>query len=195
MTLSDRLVLLTIGVFLIVGVYQFYFWCQRQSFRPSRGFRTGLDDRIPYWPSWVWVYSGLYYPVVLYTVWTLRDFRQFGYLVASYLVLLGMQMSCFLLFPVETPETWRVKEPRNRSERFLAYVHSFDQRSNCFPSMHVSVALLTACHIHPFLGAWAWAFPALIGVSCLFTKQHYLVDLPPGALVGWAAWKAYLWMV
>ncbi len=194
MTLFDRLVLLVIGVFLIVGVYQFYFWCQRRSLRPSRGLKLSLDDRIPYWSSWVWIYSGLYYPVILYTVWTLRDFRHFIYLTASFLVLLAMQMACFLAFPVETPEHWRPKVPRGPSERFLALVHSFDRRSNCFPSMHVSVAVLTAFHIVPALGPWAWAFPALIALSCLFTKQHYLADLPPGALVGWAAWKAYLWM-
>ena len=162
--------------------------------RPDPG--TGLDERIPYHPSWIWVYVCLYYPVILYTAWVIPDFRAFAYLAASYLVLLAMQMACFLLFPVETPERWRVAEPRGRSERLLAFVHSFDRRSNCFPSMHVSVAVLTAYHLQSSpLGPWVWAFPVLIAVSCLFTKQHYLADLPPGALVGWLAWKAYLWMV
>ena len=195
MSLRDRLVLLSIGVFLIVGVYQFYFWCQRQRFRPTRAFGTRWDDRIPYWPAWIWIYGCLYYPIILYTVWVTPTFRSFGYLAASYFVLLAMQMACFLSYPVETPERWRVPRPTGLSERFLAFVHSFDRRSNCFPSMHVSVAVLTACHIAPSFGPWVWAFPALIGISCLFTKQHYLIDLPPGALVGWAAWKVHLWMI
>jgi membrane-associated phospholipid phosphatase len=51
--------------------------------------------------------------------------------------------------------------------------------------MHTSVATLTALHLYPALGAAVFAFPALIALSCLFTKQHYLVDLPAGAALGW----------
>ena len=36
MTLADYLIQLTMSVFLIFGVYQFYFWCQRQPISPSR---------------------------------------------------------------------------------------------------------------------------------------------------------------
>jgi membrane-associated phospholipid phosphatase len=31
----------------------------------------------------------------------------------------------------------------------------------------------------------------LIGLSCLFTKQHYLVDIPAGAALGWVAHKLF----
>jgi len=77
------------------------------------------------------------------------------------------------------------------SERFLALVQRFDARSNSFPSMHVSVALLTALHLLPHLGASAFVFPVLIALSCLFTKQHYVIDLPAGALLGWSTFGAY----
>jgi hypothetical protein len=30
--------------------------------------------------------------------------------------------------------------------------------------------------------------PALIALSCVLTKQHYLIDLPFGALLGWSAY-------
>jgi hypothetical protein len=35
-------------------------------------------------------------------------------------------------------------------------------------------------------------FPALIGLSCLFTKQHYLIDVPAGAAPGWFDYCLYL---
>jgi membrane-associated phospholipid phosphatase len=38
---------------------------------------------------------------------------------------------------------------------------------------------------------WAYAFPALIGLSCLFTKQHYVVDLPAGAALGWVTFRVF----
>ncbi len=110
----------------------------------------------------------------------------------SYILLLGLQMGFFVLFPVTTPEGWRsYNRGRTLSERFLAVVQRFDARSNSFPSMHTSVAMLTALHLHPHLGAPAFAFPVLIALSCLFTKQHYLVDLPAGAGLGWLTFHAY----
>jgi membrane-associated phospholipid phosphatase len=187
----DYLIHLTLSVFLIVGGYQFYFWCQRHPLAPARELRTAVDDWIPYRPRWVWVYSCLYYPAILYTNWVIDSSREFVYLATSYLGLLWLQMAFFLLFPVATPEAWR-RENRRRtwSERFLALLQRFDDRSNSFPSMHTSVATLTALHLYGNHGSWVFAFPAIIGLSCLFTKQHYVVDVPAGAALGWVAFRA-----
>ena len=192
MQLSDYVINLILSVMLIVGVYQFYFWCQRNSLSPSRELATRFDERIPYRPGWVWIYSGLYYPLILYLNAVIRSPRQFTHVAGSYLLLLSGQMACFVLFPVSTPERWRAyNQHRGLSERLLACVQRFDARSNSFPSMHVSVATLTALHLQPHLGAAAFAFPLLVGLSCLYTKQHYLVDLPPGALLGWTVYRLY----
>lgn len=192
MSWADRALHLVMSGFLIVGIYQFYFWCQRNHVGRPRSLRIGLDDRIPYWPSWVWIYSFLYYPIILYTNWVMQDSRHFVYVVGSFVLLLLMQMAFFLAFPVHTPEDWRPGEGvTSLSERFLRFVHRFDARSNCFPSMHVSVAMLTALHLRPAMGDWAYLAPVLIGISCLFTKQHYILDLPPGAVLGWVAYQGF----
>ena len=100
------------------------------------------------------------------------------------------------LFPVATPVEWRVvNQRRSLSERFLAFVQRFDASSNSFPSMHTSVAMLTALHLQPYLGAWAFLFPLLIALSCIFTKQHYVVDLPAGATLGWMTHGLFLRLV
>jgi membrane-associated phospholipid phosphatase len=44
-------------------------------------------------------------------------------------------------------------------------------------------------HLYPQRGEWAFAFPVLIALSCLFTKQHYVIDVPAGAALGWAAFR------
>ncbi len=192
MSASDYLIDLTLSVFLIIGVYQLYFWCQRNYQAQPRELRLPVDDWIPYRPRWVWVYSFLYYPVILYINWTVESPRQFTHLAISYLLLLGFQMAFFLAFPVVTPEDWRAhNERRSLSERFLAFVQSLDARSNSFPSMHTSVATLTALHLYPSLGGWALTFPVLIGISCLFTKQHYLIDVPAGAALGWMTFHVF----
>jgi len=192
MTIADHVVHLVLGVILIIGGYQFYFWCQRNPLGPVRELRLPLDDRIPYWPAWVWIYSFLYYPAILYTNWVVESSRQFVYLAVSFLGLLVMQMAFFVLFPVATPESWRAINGRQTwSERFLAFVQRLDARSNSFPSMHTSVAMLTALYLQPHLGTWAFLFPVLIALSCLFTKQHYVVDLPAGAALGWLAYRVF----
>jgi membrane-associated phospholipid phosphatase len=192
---TDRIVQLIISVFLIVGVYQFYFWCQRNYLAQPREWKLPIDEVIPYWPRWVWIYSFLYYPVILYINLVIQSPRQFLYVAMSYTLLLGLQMAFFTLFPVATPEAWRTRNRQTGpSERFLAFVQSFDARSNSFPSMHTSVATLTAFHLQSSLGPWAFLFPALIAASCLFTKQHYVVDLPSGAALGWFVFQVFKWI-
>lgn len=187
MTWTDRVIDLTLSVFLIVGAYQFYFWCQRRCPATPRELTLAIDDWIPFRPGWVWIYSFLYYPAILYTNLVLDSPARFTRVAMSYLVLLGFQMVFFLGFPVVTPARWRDgNHGRTWSERFLALVQRFDARSNSFPSMHTSVAMLTALHLYPSLGSWVLGFPLLIGLSCLFTKQHYVVDVPAGAALGWA---------
>jgi membrane-associated phospholipid phosphatase len=192
MSFGDYLIQLTLSVFLIVGVYQFYFWCQRNPLTEPRELRLRVDDLIPYRPIWVWIYSFLYYPVILYTNFMVGSPREFTHLAMSYLLLLALQMAFFLAFPVVTPEEWRpVQAPQTPSERFLSFVQQVDARSNSFPSMHTSVATLTALHLQSSLGTWAWAFPVMIGLSCVFTKQHYLIDVPAGAVTGALVYWGY----
>jgi membrane-associated phospholipid phosphatase len=192
---SDYVINLILSVIMIVGTYQFYFLTQRRPWRSAQSFNSRLDERMPYWPMWSWVYSFLYYPAILYLNLIATDARHFTLMAFSYIVLLLMQMSFFYAYPVSTPNHWReMNQGRTLSERFLQFVHKFDAPSNCFPSMHVSVAMLTALHALPHLGDWAYAFPALIALSCIFTKQHYLIDLPTGAALGWVAHRTYVWV-
>jgi len=191
----DYVIHLLMTVFLIFGIYQFYFWCQRHPVGACRRFTGILDERIPFRPRWAWIYSFLYYPAIIYLNWTVTSPRHFNHLAMSFFVLLVGQMAFFLFFPVETPAHWRqLNGGRTRSEKFLLFVRRFDAPSNCFPSMHVSVAMLTAMHAQAQLGPMVFLFPALIALSCVFTKQHYLLDLPAGAALGWTAYQVFLWL-
>jgi membrane-associated phospholipid phosphatase len=192
MTTTDYMIDLVLSVILIIGVYQFYFWCQRNHFATPRELCSAIDERIPYWPSWVWIYSFIYYPLILYINFIIESPGHFTRVAMSYMILLAAQMFFFLVFPVTTPAHWRAYNRGNGlSERFLAFVQRLDARSNSFPSMHVSVAMLTAFHLLPHMGTMALVFPGLIALSCLFTKQHYVLDLPAGALLGWLTYCGY----
>jgi membrane-associated phospholipid phosphatase len=187
---------LVLSVILIVGGYQFYFLPQQRPLRPPRSFNFALDEAIPFWPAWSWVYSFLYYPAILCLNWLVHDSRHFVMLAFSFLVLLFIQVLFFYLIPIETPKHWRtINTGKNASERFLLFVQRFDAPTNCFPSMHVSVAMLTALHAKPDLGPAVFAFPVLVALSCMFTKQHYIIDLIFGALLGWVVYLGYLLLI
>lgn len=131
-------------------------------------------------------------PAILYLNWLAVDSRQFALMAFSFIVLLVLQMTCFYLYSVGTPPHWRsINTGTRMSERFLCFVQKFDAPGNCFPSMHVSVAMLTALHAAQSLGPWACLFPVLIALSCIFTKQHSLIGLPFGAVLGVIAFKGY----
>ena len=196
MTTANYVINLVLSAVLIVGAYQFYFFCQRNVLVEPREFRSRLDDLIPYMPGWVWVYSFLYYPAILYVNLVVESAAQFTFVASSYMLLLALQVAFFMAFPVRTPEHWRVAAgSATRSERFLAFVQRFDAPSNSFHSMHTSVAMLTAMHCHHCHGDAVFVFPLLIGLSCLFTKQHYIVDVPAGAALGWAVFAVHARLV
>jgi membrane-associated phospholipid phosphatase len=118
--------------------------------------------------------------------------------VFSFLILLAMQIVVFYVFPVRIPAAWREYNPNaSLSHRMLAFIQRYDSFSNSIPSMHVSVATLTALHLYSNLniamGAFAplvFTFPVAIALSAIFTKQHYVADLAPGAVFGWLAYRA-----
>ncbi len=194
----DYVVYFLLCVFLIIGVYQFYFWTQNHPIKKSRSLELKIDRYFSLKPSWVWIYSGLYYPVIILVVITTDNMREFNYMATSYFILLFMQMVFFMLFPVATPDSWRENIKGNSlSVRMLQLVQRFDKTSNCFPSMHVSIAMLSAMHFMNSslgLGYWPLLFPLLIALSALYTKQHYIVDLLPGALLGWCAFQLFVFM-
>jgi len=196
MRTTNYVINLVLSGVLIVGAYQFYFWCQRNAPFAARELASAVDERIPYVPSWVWIYSFLYYPAILYVNLVLDSPEQFTQVASSYMLLIALQAPIFLLFPVSTPQHWRLRpERRTLSERFLAFVQRFDAPTNSFPSMHTSVAMLTALHLYERHGTASFVFPALIGLSCLFTKQHYLIDIPAGAAMGWLAHQLFRTLV
>ena len=138
--LNDLFVMALMTIIIIVGVYQFYFLTQDHMLKSARRFSTRFDDKIPFQPGWVWIYSGLYYPMIVAIILTMDDMRHYNLTVMSFIFLLLMQMICFRYYPVETPPKWREFGDRTGLNiAFMRLVQKYDDNTNCFPSMHASV--------------------------------------------------------
>ena len=77
----------------------------------------------------------------------------------------------------------------------LRVVYSIDHSYNCFPSLHVAqcfLAALTCFRVHRGVGAVALVWAFLVGVSTLYTKQHYALDAIAGAIIGYVAYRIFL---
>lgn len=185
MSYTDYLQLTSLISIVVVGGYQLYFWTQRNSnfFRP-RVLKTFVDDFFPFWPSWIWIYSFLYYILIGGFIIAIPSIEKGVYIIFGGLLLLIIQCVLFVLFPAVIPTEWREFEPDTISKRYLRFVQGFDAENNCFPSMHCSLATYISLCLLPLMGWYCLIFVFLIAISCLFTKQHQFVDVIPGILLG-----------
>jgi membrane-associated phospholipid phosphatase len=74
-------------------------------------------------------------------------------------------------------------------------LYGADPPYNCFPSLHVAHSFVSAltCHrLHRGVGAATLAAAALVGLSTLYTKQHYLLDVVAGVALAFAAHALFL---
>ena len=77
----------------------------------------------------------------------------------------------------------------------LRFLYSADPPYNCFPSLHVAhsfVSALTCYRVHRGVGIAAALCAALVGLSTLFTKQHYILDVIAGILLACVAYLVFL---
>jgi len=151
-----------------------------------------LDRAISVQPAWmlaygsVWIFAFL--PIFVVSDPALR--RRF---MLAALTVIGAAYVGFLACPTVLPRPEIVGA--GFFAKSLAVNYSLDPPYNCFPSLHVAwafVAALTCHRVHRGVGLVALAWAAIIGVSTLYTKQHYVVDVVAGAGIAWAA--CLLWL-
>ena len=146
---------------------------------------TGIDDKIPFEPYFVWVYLSLF-PVMVYTLlWELRWHRGFRRTLLSYFIFVLLSSVFYVLIPSVYPVP-PAPNDAGVSGIVISWIHSFDH-GNTFPSGHTAFSLLTLMAIWREAGSFRrFAYSIwfiLILASTLLLKQHYIVDLLSGIVV------------
>jgi membrane-associated phospholipid phosphatase len=153
-----------------------------------------LDRALSLQPAWMLVYGSLYVFVVLLPVLVVRERELFRRALKAYLFVMTVAYVGFLLYPTAAPRPEEVAGT-GFAAWSLRLAYSLDPPYNCFPSLHVAyafVSALTSYRVHRGVGAVAAGWAALIGISTLYTKQHYVVDVIAGALAAYVAYVFFL---
>lgn len=153
-----------------------------------------LDRAVPLQPAWMLVYGSLYVFAFLLPVVIVRQPRLFRQTLKAFLAVMVTAYVGFMLFPTAAPRP-DVVPGAGFFPWTLRVVYDIDPLHGCFPSLHVAYSFLSALtvyRVHRGVGVAALIWASLIGVSTLFTKQHFVVDVIAGALMAYAAYLLFL---
>lgn len=152
-----------------------------------------LEGALPIVPAWSFVYLSLLLAAIL-PVLVVHQQELVRRTINAFLAIWVFSYVVFLVYPTiaSRPEEYP-------GEGFAAWglrvVYSIDHSYNCFPSLHVAQCFLAAlaCYrVHRGVGAAALVWAFLVGVSTLYTKQHYALDAIAGAIIGYVAYTIFL---
>lgn len=149
---------------------------------------TYWDRKIPLAPWAIWLYI-LYYPVVMMPTFLVRNRAELFQMAISYLIVSAIGWLCWIFIPVrmEYPEL----SCSGFSCQWLRGIYDADGGVNVFPSLHVGHSTLAAAIFVSYRSPlrWVMVLAALaIAASTVLTRQHYLIDLPFGALLALSGW-------
>jgi membrane-associated phospholipid phosphatase len=157
---------------------------------------TALDHAVPFQPvPWAWIYLSQYLFVVVLP-WLLTTREAILRYAAGVLIMSCASFGCFLFFPTPGPRPLEVG-----GDFAMRTIANYDGTLNACPSLHavflVYMALLAwrmFGRVAPVLTVGAsFMWGAAILYSTLATKQHYVIDLVAGSMLGvladWLAWR------
>lgn len=145
--------------------------------------RWAIDRLIPFIGWTVWIYHTQFF-FLLFGVWAIRQTANISRTLYAMAMASALSFAVFLVYPMTLPRTAMASDAV--TAQAFAWLYAIDPATNCFPSLHVALAALTALGVasqSKRLGAAAIMWAALLGLSTLTTRQHYFVDVIGGLCV------------
>lgn len=143
------------------------------------------EPSLPLVPAFVWLYCVPFAMIgVAMFAGPLEDRRRFHRVVGVMTLNVAISFAFFLLLPTEMRYRADLSaRPDSPAVRMIALFYAWDRPFNCFPSMHVSLNVLAAyvlAELWPRRRALLWTLAALVMVSVVMIKQHYIADAAGG---------------
>ena len=162
--------------------------------RSTELLRTRLDDAIPFLPASAWLYLPFYGAIFALAIAGFQTRTHFNRGLLGVGIILTIGLICHRFIPAVYPRPLLHPPYPNVSYVFMAWVQQIDPPGNVFPSLHVahtsSLALIVH-HENRRLGRVLIVMAALLALSTLTTKQHFVADVVSGLLLA----AATRWLV
>ncbi len=138
------------------------------------------DAKIRFIPQHVFIYLTIY-ELFLLPFFIVADKRVAKLVMFSYITVMVIAYIIFTFYPVAYPRPQLVAN--DFSTWVLSIVYNNDNPWNCFPSTHCAMAMmagLAMLEINLGLGIMGIFVAITIGLSTLFSKQHFILDVVGG---------------
>jgi|GEM_PF-778887 hypothetical protein len=166
------------------------FWANQHHasfFDPS----IGVDHLIPFVPAFVLGYLLVYAGVIMlyFTIDTVEDCHRGA---VAFFATTTVAYIFFLILPVRMDIRLDLSGQTGIFVAINRFYHSIDPPYNCLPSIHIAYPTLYALITWRNHKVMRWVFAAMtaiVSVSVLLVRQHYLADIAAGiATAGLCFW-------
>ena len=165
----------------------FYFLIQSFIGASQYDLLTGIDERIPFVPPFIWVYHTMIPVVILTAIFLFQKRDIFLGLIFSLIFASIVMCLFYIFFPSFYPRELFV-EVSTVSGWLIEVTRSIDGPHNTFPSGHVTFAWLLVFFVNlsQYTRKYSWikilyfCWAVLVSISTLTLKQHFIVDVISG---------------
>jgi membrane-associated phospholipid phosphatase len=159
--------------------------------------KTTLDEAIPFWHGWVWVYLLPY--LIAPPVAALLRPATFDWFIRRGLTIVLVSLVIFAVMPTRTVRPDRSQIGDGFTADMYRNMIDWDEPgANAAPSLHVSLTALFAFALLRDFPRWrivSIASILIVWLSTLLTHQHHLIDVVTGVgLAGLLALPRWRWL-
>jgi membrane-associated phospholipid phosphatase len=150
---------------------------------PLRLTPSPIDNFIPFTDWAIWIYHSQFVFLLL-SIYIIKKLENLSHTFYAMAMACLLSFAIFIIYPTTIPRL--VQTGDGLTVKAFQILYSIDSAANCFPSLHVSLACLSAIGVFQEkkrFSVFAILWACLIALSTMATKQHYFVDVIGGLVI------------
>ena len=158
--------------------------------RSTALLNTRWDEMIPLVPWTAWFYLPVYAAIFVIAISGFKSRELFMRAAVAIVIVLLVGALGHVFIRAEYPRPVLHPPYPDLSTAFLAAVYRIDPPGNVFPSLHVAQTSLLAfllCRDRPIVGRITIVLAAMLALSTLTAKQHFIADVISGYALAFIA--------
>ena len=144
---------------------------------------SAVDEKIPFLAWTVWIYNSQFFFLII-NIYLMREPRNLSRTLYAMVLVSLFSFCIFAIFPTTLPREFATGT--GLTAKAFQTLYAIDSSSNCFPSLHVALAWISAIGVwneRKVFGAFICLWAMMITLSTMTTKQHYFIDVIAGLIL------------